>query len=401
MRLASVSVTSLRNIALFLAILLVTIAWPTTTSETYQVFLNLRNYVLVPAVVILVSIILLYRRPLEFFLAVGGCLILLTIASIHGRQHIHVGQLVAFRDVATYFMVNAILLALLAGKQQHIISAETAKYFLIAAGTILCYTVYVGGLYFDDGPRFIYSYVQDDLGVNASYSQGVSKFYGLAAVSAFLYLQRFKGNRYLLGIATIFFLLVSFFGGGRGDFLAAILTIIVFSKLRLRHIAVMVFLIIMLMFVDWESIMAVVPAFRRYEAMLGSFGYRDVLVSQSLQLLGREPQCLLWGCGIGFFQFYWGYPSGMYPHNLILESIISYGAVFTLIIAVLFLMGCGVVYRREGRGSFFLAFSFFFLVVGLKSGGLLTSWITSASVLLLASIGLMDLVKKDYGLQRR
>src|SRR5690606_22950653 len=108
--------------------------------------------------------------------------------------------------------------------------------------------------------------------------------------------------------------------------------------------------------------------------------YRDVLLGQAFYLLANEPQCLLIGCGIGYFQDYWNYPLGMYPHNLFLESIISFGAVLTLLALSLAFLGFREIYKREGKGSSFIAISVYFLLIGLKSGGLFSSWVATSSV---------------------
>lgn len=397
MRTINVSVTTLHNIALSLAIFLVTVAWATTTLESYDFFINFRNYALIPVVSILMLFFVIRRRSRESYLAISICLILLVLSSVNGQQQI--GQLFAFRDILMCFIVNVVFLILLAGQREFIISEDVVKFYLVGSGVIFCYTVYAGGIVFEGGVRFIYSYLEEGLGVYASYSQGISKFYGLSAVFAFLYLRGAGRGRYFVGVAVFFFLLISFLGGGRGDFLSAMLTIIIFSKLRPRYMIFLVIFVIALIYSDGGgggNVEAVAPVFNRYHLMFGDAGYRDVLASQSLQLLAREPQCLVMGCGIGFFQSYWGYPSGMYPHNLILEFIISFGVVITLVLMALFLIGCMVLYKKEGRESYFLAFTFFFLMIGLKSGGLLTSWITTSCVLFLASIGIFKLLGDNY-----
>jgi hypothetical protein len=106
-----------------------------------------------------------------------------------------------------------------------------------------------------------------------------------------------------------------------------------------------------------------------------TFGMRDVLLAKCIELLINEPICLFFGGGIGFFQYYFGYHPGMYPHNVPVEFLISFGLVFTLPLIYFVSRGLVQIYRLEGFESQFLFVFAYFLLVGLKSGSVITSYL--------------------------
>ena len=113
---------------------------------------------------------------------------------------------------------------------------------------------------------------------------------------------------------------------------------------------------------------------QRMESVVGGehFGNRDVLLKQSISILFDKPQCALTGCGFNFFQLYYNYEFGMYPHNFIMEMFVTYGLFFGLLI--LALAFCGLVTSLTNKHSDKLLYfvCVFLLGVGAKSGTLIS-----------------------------
>lgn len=114
--------------------------------------------------------------------------------------------------------------------------------------------------------------------------------------------------------------------------------------------------------------------FRRFEKFLfdGYLGLRDELIYLSLNLLYNEPKCLVLGCGFNFFQDYYGFNYGMYPHNVIIEFVITYGLFISIIIFSLVFIGLKNIIFSKTKILLIDIFVIYFFLIMLKSGSLIS-----------------------------
>jgi O-antigen ligase len=75
----------------------------------------------------------------------------------------------------------------------------------------------------------------------------------------------------------------------------------------------------------------------------------------------------------------------MYPHNVVLESLVIFGLPLTAMFIFLIFRGSIIYYRRIGECDLFLLFTFYAVGVSLKSGSFFGSWLALAGCLYVAS----------------
>lgn len=95
---------------------------------------------------------------------------------------------------------------------------------------------------------------------------------------------------------------------------------------------------------------------------------------------------MIFGCGFGYFQYYFSYPFGMYPHNVLVEFFIVFGAPVTL--AFIFIVSGGVwkYYRSSREADLLVLFFTYSLLIGFKSGTVFGDWFFTASCIYFASV---------------
>ena len=263
--------------------------------------------------------------------------------------------------------------------------------FYVATGFIL--TVWVGGIDLSFPPRFLFEYSSDINGSQIVYSQGISKFFGYGAIACVFLLinSDLKITKFLSALMMIIFSLLSLLGGGRGESLAALGVIMIYIFMQspgkfIFFIAAVLSSTLMLS-VDW-SWMDDFLIFQRLSAINdGNFGSRDLLINDAFNLLLNEPRCIVYGCGLGFFQSYYSYEYGMYPHNFMVESFIVFGIPLA---TLFFAASCGgliVYYKKHKKIDLFILFLSYTFIIDMKSGALFGGWMTMASIFYL--IGLL------------
>lgn len=99
-----------------------------------------------------------------------------------------------------------------------------------------------------------------------------------------------------------------------------------------------------------------------------NLGMRDVLASDAFELIGNNESCLIFGCGFNAFQYTYSYRFGLYPHNVLIELIVTYGLFLSSLFIIIFMYGINKM-RISGNlvNSFFVIALYLFLI-GLKSG---------------------------------
>lgn len=335
--------------------------------------------------------LILYKSKLHHKHLIGLSLyvFLLAIGITHAmlNESIEIGS--------TGLLVNAIItvcgILLLGYQDSNICSIRFAKWFFVyvSAGTLLM--VLIGGLEFTPVPHFNFDY---EAGVNSMetlYSQEMSKFFGFGAMAAaFLAINdRGRWMKYLYFSFVLVFLLLSLLGGARGDSIFALVLVISYLVIS-NSIRGLLWLgsILLIFYIgigDWSGIDNF-QIFQRMSGLDGDFGQRDVLLAQSFELLLKEPVCMVFGCGLGYFQSYFGYPFGMYPHNVLVESFIVFGVPISL--AFIFIVSCGVWrYYRDSRGADLLVLFFIYsMLIRLKSGAVFGDWFFTAGCIYFSSI---------------
>jgi hypothetical protein len=215
-----------------------------------------------------------------------------------------------------------------------------------------------------------------------SYSQGLTIIFFLASFTSLYLYKEVNIKKYPIMIfwyfaALIFFLFFAMQGGSRGEtfFGLLILLYMLLSNIKKNFIKVSVlvffFMIVLTGNINFEDYLVA----RRFEVFFDNnsdFGLRDVLINLSLNILYNEPKCLILGCGFSFFQDYYGFDYGMYPHNIILEFIISYGLPISIVIFSLVFFGLKNIIFLKSKILLIDIFVIYFFLISLKSGTLIS-----------------------------
>ncbi|MBO6668050.1 hypothetical protein [Parvibaculum sp.] len=270
------------------------------------------------------------------------------------------------------------------------------KYYAVFAFLCLAFLVMTNGVNFNFPPSFQFSLFAES-GSAFTYSQGVSAFFGLAAIcSLWNFLNAsLRRAKVIHLIFFLCFLLFSLVGGARGEVFFLVVVVLMMSARNgaagRRAISLLAVLAIgLLLVMDGLALGEVTIVKRFFEIFSGqTLGYRDVLFSQAASLLTEEPGCLFIGCGYAHFQAHYGYSYGFYPHNLLLEAVITWGIFNMVILSLLFSVGL----KGVGRFGLLEYLALFFLLIGMKSGDLIGSWLAMSFFYYYCGIGLLRIVR--------
>lgn len=237
-------------------------------------------------------------------------------------------------------------------------------YFSISTALI----IFLGGMETNFPPHFIFSY-SDSL-----YSQGITKFYMIGAlVSLFLAMKSKKIFLIINLLAFVVFISLSFLGSARGDFLFGIFVILVYLSFRYKSSFIMAFLFSLILLINFVTMPSYSEEFlmlQRLQSVAdGNLGTRDLLISNAIELVYENPVCLLTGCGFNYFQVYHSYEFGLYPHNILMEYLITFGLIITFLIFLLFYFGFSKA-QKDKEMTFTPVLSCYLLLLSLKSGSI-------------------------------
>ncbi len=270
--------------------------------------------------------------------------------------------------------------------ENEIINTKVAEKFLIYILISLIYTVYIGGFIADYPYRFIFEFTTDLSGNKVSYSQGISKLYGLGAIAAIFLAFNINNtiSKFIYFSIGLFLIVISLFGGGRGDILATLIVCFVYFAFKIPK--KLFFMIFILAFLLYNISFWIVPSdfavFDRFISLRdGDFGKRDALFLDAFWLFFSDPQCFFVGCGFGYFQTYYQLPTGLYPHNIFIEAIIVWGAPLTFGLGVLTVLGLKKFIGQSVSTDAFLIFVLFFLLIDSKSGTIMGAWVTFSAAI--------------------
>ncbi|MDQ0042710.1 O-antigen ligase family protein [Variovorax boronicumulans] len=374
-------------------IVLATINTTITSALSQQVVLLLRPLLALIIVGSIVANVLKRGLKVRGFLGMA----LYTVAAVYGiglsmlTNSLGIVLESLFIDVPLTLSGIYLISAARSASNGRFIQDTQVKFFVCYAVVTLIVTAAVGGFIPGAPPQFNFEYGSSQIGQDQTYSLGLTNFYGLATIAAaFLTIRSEKRWRTaLLGSLMLLFFALSLMGGGRGE-LFATLFIVLFIMLRHRPIymtGTMLCIGLVLAFAvsDWSDLLdSWVIARRLADFAGGDLSSRDSLLLQAGELLMAQPQCLFFGCGPGYFQNYYNYEFSLYPHNVVAESVISYGILITMIFMGFVAIGLVRYWKSVRRIDAFLLMTLFFFIVGMKSGNLFGSWLLVASVFNLA-----------------
>jgi hypothetical protein len=277
--------------------------------------------------------------------------------------------------------------------------------FYVFAGLVV--TILAGGIDFESSPSFVFQYLSDKEDGAILYSQGISKYFGFGAVAAIFLAFNSISNarRYIAFVLAVAFIYFSLLGGARGDSILAVSVVLGYAinKNPTRLLgSILIGASIAYLFVNnWSWIDQFLVLQRLLFVTDGDFGERDILLTQSINLLTNQPECLFFGCGFGYFQDYHGYEFGMYPHNILIEMIIVFGLPVTAVIGLSIGAGVNIYYRENGKSmDIFLLFFIYSLLIGLKSGALFGDPFLTASLLYFLLLYIKNITRRisEFGI---
>jgi hypothetical protein len=297
-------------------------------------------------------------------------------------------------DLPQNILLLILGVAIFSLSREGVVSDRVGYWLLFYFISTFAVTVWLGGFRFGWPPGFNFERATNLDGAEVSYSLGVSNFYALASLTA-LHLATSSASRAksaCLMMASVAFMLVTFLGGARGESAVAVLIFFCLLVSRKPYLAVAILSSLVAWALWLGDVVALMDGFvlvqRLSEVTGGYYGARDQLLLESFALLKSAPGCLVFGCGAGFFQYFYGYPSSLYPHNIFVEWAIVFGAVSAVVVVAIVVRGVAIYARRVGRIDLFILLFAYSFLVNQKSGSLLDSWLTVSGVTVFMTAGL-------------
>lgn len=360
-----------------LYLVITTISMISTTSLSYAV-ISFILPVLILFFLLAIMILLLINRIKTQYLII---IFLISIFMIYSYIiSIIYGTTINNTDIFTTLALTIGGTYILINNNLNDYSKSVGEFFVIYCLVILAFNILIGGLTFEPFPRFNFEYISNQLDAYVDYSPGISQIFALGALavaSLTNYYNRQKTRLMLITLAMVF-LILSLIGGSRGDSLAGVALIFIYFMLNLNYkfkfsfiVILAVFSILLYNFVNFEALVI----FQRISDLSNNYGLRDVLFSQSINLLYENLNCLIFGCGFNFFQYYYQHPLGLYPHNILLELLITVGLPVTGLISYLVYRGFKIYRNYNKNENLIVLFFLFSLFVGFKSGSITSSWL--------------------------
>ncbi|MDP3959229.1 MAG: hypothetical protein Q8Q26_04005 [Pseudorhodobacter sp.] len=381
---------------MLLFLILSTVGFSTTTIAS-RIYIDSIRTIAIFITPLLIAILLLAQPAIigkfslasllyAFFLTYGSALAVLN----EGFEHVS-------GDIMRNVVVTLVVIFIFSTWNTRIFTEKIVMRFMIYVIFTFLVTVYLGGFVFSYPFKFMFDYSTEQTGQQILYSQGISKFYGLGAVAAtFLALNKqsiFGGST--LWLLALFLLVLSLLGGGRGDAAISLIICFVYAAVKMpgKITATLLIVVIVITNISGRIDLGDFTIFNRFLVVHeGNYGGRDELFLNALQLMISEPQCLLIGCGFGYFQSYYHLPSGMYPHNIYIESLIVWGIPLNLALLTLTVIGLKNFLKQSKSADALLIFLLFFSLIDSKSGTVLGSWMTFGGVVAFSARAISSLI---------
>jgi len=381
-------------VALLSYLVLITIGYFTTTNQS-RIFVEPLRTIAAIVFVLAVGLSLGLKRVcfqqllgVVLFVLIWLWGVVLSLAS--GSFYIISSELV----VNALIMVSGVLL--ICSLKGEILTPHVVKFLVAYIFVGLLITVLIGGLDLNFPPHFDLEYTKESRD-QAAYSQGVSRIFGFGAIASLVLL--FSASQTTPKIVSSVFVLVfsalSLIGGARGESVFAVVLVLGYIWLKKpKQFLIFSLTCVGVMYLavdDWSWIEDLI-IFQRIFSENAGLGLRDELLGQALNLLSNEPVCLISGCGFGYFQFYYRYEVGMYPHNLFVECLITFGLPATLLLLSVVIGGIALFIRRTMHFEALMLFFAYLLLLGMKSGSIIGEWLTITLVVYFASLKIENLV---------
>ena len=234
-----------------------------------------------------------------------------------------------------------------------------------------------------------------DLETVRNYSQGTSGYFSVSSIAFTFLATTYKENTKYFGFIVVAFVMLglSALGGARGDFLIGVLVclFIIVRRSPWKKVIYQLGFFLIVMYIIQQyinfSIDDLLIVQRLSQLGDGNFGHRDTLLLQSIDLLSNATECTAVGCGFNYFQIYYGYEYGWYPHNIFAELLITYGPILGIFITTLSILGIFYGFVSWHQNTFVYWALLYFLGVGLKSGSLL-GLMSMTTVVIFSYLGL-------------
>ncbi|EFJ8995251.1 hypothetical protein OFP28_01970 [Escherichia coli] len=359
---------------LFLSFMLVTISL-TKTSPTHEEVVNILRIAIGGVAIlffitdVIFTVLNRYISRTRFFvLSVGLFLLLYGI----------VGS-VAFGGFS-YFVENPELLAIISLSIVFLwassavggeLSFRDVDVFFRKWVPIYCFVAFIitvgsGGFSIAFPPKFIFNDAAID-----SYSQGISKVYMIGALLTLISFTKY--NKKISLVFSVFFLLLSFLGGARGDFGIGFILysfiVMVYNK-KLGAISLLLAVVVSsLSFMSMSELSQDFYIINRFMQLDSSnLGQRDVLAGNALTLLSENTVCVFTGCGFNAFQYFWGYRVGLYPHNVMIEAAITFGLPLAALLVCAYIYCLFKSFLNGKLLNGFTIIGIYLVAIGMKSG---------------------------------
>lgn len=307
------------------------------------------------------------------------------VTYIYGRHFYETSDFVYVLIASAQGVMGACLLSM---SRPSVLSNVLRRFFNVHGVVAFLLILISDGLSFEYPAKFNFAELSDMFGGQVLYSQGMSRLFGIVAIFFALELTwSAKGYQCLIyGFLLLGSVALCLLGGARGESFFAIFLVICICFWRYR-IRFLIFLAtaalgLHLAVTDWTWLNDF-AVFQRYSVLgrevdaasgLGDgYGYREVLLRQSWGLLVDNPDCLIWGCGLGYFQKYYNYSFGMYPHNEVVELVITHGIFLTLFVVMCVSIGFWSFVKNEPRPAPLALLYIYSLLLALKGGTVFSS----------------------------
>lgn len=385
--------TNIVRAGFFGTIFAATVGLASTSAASRELIEFLRLVAIVAALVALGVHFLLVKGFNVTFL--GSLFLLVTIYVVGLSLGINYGGVTfVLADLPRDFSVAVLLLYFLGAIESSACKSEgerLARFIFIYVSFLVVLLVLSNGLLLDYPPRFVNEYSTAERGSLVQYSQGVSKIFalgGIAAAFLFFFSERIWKIIALSGAAV--FISLSFLGGARGDSVAGVFVILLialrFAPIKTALVSVLVVLLI-LTFGFRADLLSDFIIFQRFLSLSAGVDTRASLLNDAVALLADNPACLFLGCGFGYFEKYYGYSAGLYPHNFVLEFLISLGVIVLVPLILAAVFGLLLKIRASGFLTFGLYVFLYFSFVAMKSGSLLSAWFVLVPLVYYGAVG--------------
>lgn len=357
----------------------------TTTNITHKLINQYAIYILIFISICLLSLIILSKPKLKITkVFIQICLLwiifygLILSVFFGGFSIIKINELIYILISILFFILTIEI------KNENI----NLKYYILFSLVIL---ILSGSVNLQNGIKIDFTMQKENY---RDYSQGFSFVYSIFSLLLFNEFVKNKNIINLLLFIICFYLVV--LGAARGEFIALIVVIFIISiknnykKTLIFTLFIIITSIYTISKLEFEN--EILLFYRIAQIDQNNLGLRDILWINGYELLLNDVS--FFGNGFNYYQKYYNYPDSMYPHNIILELMITYG-FFGLLISLIMVIGCVNLCKKQNTINIITLYIFLVL---LKSGSLFnffSFWVIS--LLVYNAIELLnDLNDKKY-----